>query len=185
MSQGIDFRDYKILPNDPSYRVTVDWEYLDNQIAMFAERRGLNMNPDYQRGRVWTDEQQIKYIEFIVSGGIGANEIRFNNPWLLGSVPPKNSDLTQLEVVDGLQRLTAVQRFNNNEIPVFGHYRREFQDRYPSYMTFTFIMGNYFYKKDVLKWYLAINSTGTPHSSDEIAPVNMMKMSGLVFKHLS
>jgi hypothetical protein len=33
--------------------------WLDRYVAM-----GLQLNPEFQRGNVWTEEQQIKYIEY-------------------------------------------------------------------------------------------------------------------------
>jgi len=39
----------------------------------------LQLNPDFQRGHVWIENQQIKYIEYILRGGKTARVIYLNN----------------------------------------------------------------------------------------------------------
>lgn len=39
--------------------------FINEQIKNY----NLNMNPEFQRGHVWTIDQQEKYIEFILRGG--------------------------------------------------------------------------------------------------------------------
>ena len=71
----------------------------------------LEMNPDFQRGHCWTENQQISFIESVLKGGAkNARVIYLNNPnW-------KHSDRTYKDFVcvDGLQRYTAIKRFINN-----------------------------------------------------------------------
>ena len=40
-------------------------EWLDRLI----NEEGLQLNPDFQRGHVWTEDQQVKFLEFILRGG--------------------------------------------------------------------------------------------------------------------
>ncbi|MCP4427239.1 MAG: hypothetical protein GY803_22350 [Chloroflexi bacterium] len=36
---------------------------------------GVDISPDYQRGHVWTREQQTKYVEHILRNGISGRDI--------------------------------------------------------------------------------------------------------------
>jgi uncharacterized protein with ParB-like and HNH nuclease domain len=49
----------------PSYRVNVPWDYLESHLSRYEEY-GLIYNPDFQRGYVWNEQQQIKYVEYIL-----------------------------------------------------------------------------------------------------------------------
>lgn len=45
---------------------------LDRVVACVEEQQaeaGLNLDPDFQRGHVWTARQQVKFIEFLLRGG--------------------------------------------------------------------------------------------------------------------
>lgn len=85
----------------------------------------LLLNPDFQRGNVWTEKQQVAYIEFLLKGGKSARVIYFNHPGWMGSFNG------QMVCVDGLQRITAIQKFINNEIKVFNTYYKDFEDHLP------------------------------------------------------
>lgn len=132
-----------------------------------AEREeGLDMNPDFQRGHVWTEDQQIKYIEFLLRGGKTARVIYLNNSsW--NKVSAKSANDTYV-CVDGLQRATAIKRFVKNEIRVFGLLFNEFEGS-PRMMQGVLINVNDLKtRKEVLQWYLEFNSGGTVHSEEEI-----------------
>jgi len=52
------------------YSVSVAWEYLEDWLAEFCGGGiAVDLDPDYQRGHVWTEEQQIAYVEFKLRGG--------------------------------------------------------------------------------------------------------------------
>lgn len=76
--------------------------------------------------------------------------------------------------VDGLQRITACLRFLNNEIPVFGHFLSEYEDSLSNLIALEFVINDLPTKKDVLKWYIELNTGGTVHSEEEIARVKNM-----------
>jgi hypothetical protein len=129
------------------------------------------MCPDFQRGHVWTEQQQIAFVEFLLQGGKSGKDIMFNHPGWMKSF---EGDFV---LVDGLQRLTAVLRFLKDEISVFGGVKcSEFEDKLPSSISLCFHINDLPTKAAVLKWYLEMNSGGTPHSEEEIARVqNMLK----------
>ena len=45
-------------------------EYIDHETEA-----GLVLNPDFQRGHVWTEEQQTAYIEYLLMGGMSGRTI--------------------------------------------------------------------------------------------------------------
>lgn len=76
------------------------------------------------------------------------------------------------EVVDGLQRITAVRKFLRNEIPAFGYLYHQFETRMPwSRWSFKWRVLALETWEEVLKLYLMINSGGVVHSPEEIARV--------------
>jgi hypothetical protein len=78
-------------------------------------------------------------------------------------------------IVDGKQRLSAVLDFLDNKIKAFGHLYSEYEDKYfLGGIDFIFKVNNLATKSDVLRWYLDINNSGTPHSTNEIQRVREM-----------
>lgn len=135
-----------------------------------VQENNLQMVPDFQRGHVWTEEQQIAYVEFFLRGGKSGRDFYFN--W--------NEDTNEYICVDGLQRTTALDRFVKEEIQVFGQYFEDFGfskreaggQPFPEYTVNIF--QNHLGRKDVLEWYIKMNSGGTPHTRGEIEKVKQM-----------
>lgn len=177
------FSDFFSGIEDAHYQIHVDWDDIDRALETYTERRNQTFDeliPDYQRGHVWTEQQQREYVEWKISGGIGYDIVCLNVPGLLGNIPPRNPkpELTKVEIVDGLQRLTAVRKFIHGDLSVFGGFvYEEFEEKHPpSRLHFIFKCNCLWYRKDVLNWYLALNSKGTPHSVEEIDRVrNLLK----------
>lgn len=87
-------------------------------IASFHEQNQLekyNFDPPYQRRSVWSEEKQSYFIDSILR----------NFP-----IPPiflhrkidTDTGRTSFDVIDGKQRLTAIARFINNDIPAANEY---------------------------------------------------------------
>lgn len=129
----------------------------------------LQMNPDFQRGHVWTDEQQVAYIEFLLRGGNSGRGMYFNCPSWHDPVEP--GAYNEFVCVDGLQRLTAIKRFMHDEIRVFGSKYSDFTDSLRLTNTVRLHVNDLKTKAEVLQWYLEMNAGGTPHSKDEIQRV--------------
>jgi len=77
--------------------------------------------------------------------------------------------------VDGLQRITAIQGFIGNRFPVFGSFFWEYRDRMDIMNTVRVHVNDLKTKKEVLTWYIEMNSGGTPHSKTEIARVSALR----------
>lgn len=164
---------YQEIPRLPRayYRVNVQWDGLDNQLHRYKETYDLDLQPDFQRAHVWTREQQIKYVEWILRGGESGRDIFLNCP---GWQSLRRTG--QLVLVDGLQRITAALAFLHDEIPVFGNtYCSDFEDTVlASDADFIFHVANLKTRKDILEWYIAINSGGTIHTNGEIEKVRKL-----------
>lgn len=151
-----------------TYQVNTPLRNLLNVLKEWVEDYGLQLNPDFQRGYVWTQEQQIKYVEYLLKGGKSARVVYLNHPgWM-------NSYKGDFVCVDGLQRLTACSDFLNNKFPVFGVLYKDFEDRISNDVDLLVNVNNLKTKREVLQWYLEMNSGGTVHTIEELNKVRNM-----------
>ena len=160
-------KDMRTLTRSPNYRINLEWERLQDAIYRYTNVYKFDMNPDFQRGHVWTKEQQVKYVEFVLSGGESSKDIYCNCPGWMG-------DSGQMVLVDGKQRITAALKYINNEIKAFGLYRFEINKRLPSWAEFIWHVNDLPHKHQVLTWYLEMNSGGTPHTQEELDSVRKL-----------
>jgi len=150
------------------YEIDLDWDYLEEWLESQKNTRipesGIDLDPDFQRAHVWTPEQQVSYVEFILRGGESGRVLYWNHPNWQGSFKG------YLTLVDGKQRLEAVRAFLRNEIPAFGSLLKDMESRFlrKTGSGFKMRIARLKTRKDVLNWYLMINSGGTPHTSEEL-----------------
>jgi hypothetical protein len=169
----VNFNEIPKKTRDGRYRIDADWNDIERIIERYTNEYKLEVNPDFQRGHVWTEAQQIAYIEHVLQGGKASNELRFNCiGWMKTYEGP-------MVLVDGLQRLTAVRRFLRDEIRAFGHTCTELKvpehhHRVPSDYAFVIYINDLRSRKDVLQWYLELNGGGTVHSQDELNRVKAL-----------
>jgi uncharacterized protein with ParB-like and HNH nuclease domain len=162
------------------YEVTVLWEDLEYTLQRFERNFSVNLNPDFQRKHVWSKLQQRQYVEFVLQGGQSGKIILFNHPnWM-------KSFEGHMVLVDGKQRLHAVQQFLHNDLEAFGYTYKEYTDRLQ--MTqhyFLFNINNLQYRTEVLQYYIDFNTGGTTHTHDEIAKVHhLLQMETTKISHL-
>ena len=158
-----------------TYSVDIGWDFLEEQIDSYVKESNLQLEPDFQRGHVWTTEQQVKYVEFCLKGGKSSRNLLFNNPnWS----HDKSETYNDFVLVDGLQRLTAVLKFLRNELVVFNNnYFKDFTDKPRVTLRgqrFHIYINDLSSKKEVLQWYLDLNSGGVIHSEEELNKVKSM-----------
>lgn len=171
----------------PRYSVDVAYSDTEWQIQRYAESYdGFDENPDFQRGHVWTQEQQIKFVEATIKGTVGdtGRTITLNCPDFQRD-QSSDSDLKGFVVVDGLQRLTAMRKFLKGEFRIFSdvidggcdyEYFLNTKFSLKRMVGFRFSVLNYQYKRELLDYYIAFNDGGTVHSVDEINRIkNMLK----------
>lgn len=144
--------------------------YIEDEIVEMH----LILNPEFQRGHIWSESQQIAWIEYHLRGGKSGNTIYLNNP-SLHTVWNMPGEYNEYVCVDGLQRITAAQRFIHNEIKIFGSWFDEFEDkRWLINHVIHVNINNLKSEKEVLQWYIDMNAGGTPHTFKEIQRVEKM-----------
>jgi hypothetical protein len=156
---------------EAQYQCHTEWPYVEVWLEEHRTLKcGLELVPEFQRGHVWTEAQQIAYVEYRLRGGLGADVIYWNCPGWMGDWRGP------MQLVDGLQRLTAVRRFLANELPIFGHLFREYADRLRLCRgaVFVFAVNDLSSYADILKWYIDLNSGGVVHSPEEIDRVRKL-----------
>jgi hypothetical protein len=170
----IKYTDIKKFPF-ASYRADISLDYTMDILSKYIYEYGFEMNPEFQRGHVWTPEQQISYMEFRLKGGLSGKDIYFNDPYWQSISPRKGYN--RLVCVDGLQRLSAAMSFLLGEIPVFGSYVHEYEQGLIMsglHQMFTFHIAKLKSHKEVMEWYVSLNQGGTPHRQEEIEKVKLM-----------
>ena len=154
------------------------FNYLEHWLSLEGEavKHGIDLSPDFQRGHVWNEAQQISYVENVLRRIVDESglTIRFNCPtWretkLLGNLPE------QVVCIDGLQRLTAIRRFINKDLPVFGlEYENLPMRVILRDLQLVIKMYDFQNREELLEFYLDINGGGTPHSSEELERVKSL-----------
>jgi hypothetical protein len=143
------------------------WLAEENEVV----KHGVQLTPDFQRGRVWTEEQQVHYIQNVLRGLVddGGLTIRFNCPSWKEDQADDSDLLDQVACIDGLQRLTAILEFVQGDIDVFGYQAYQLpMARIMRDHQLVIKMYDFQYKSDLLNYYLDINSGGTPHTQEEL-----------------
>jgi hypothetical protein len=104
-------------------------------------------------------------VEYILKGGMSGRDIYFNCPgWMI-------SFEGDFVLVDGKQRLNALMLFLQNKISVFGYRLKEFEDKMTTMNSLNFHINNLKTKREVLQWYLEMNSGGVVHTKKELDKV--------------
>lgn len=153
---------------------TLDMRSLDVALGRVSdhiiEDYNLNMSPDYQRGKVWTQEQKAYYMGFILEGG--------KTLPLIINVPSDTE--AYAEIVDGKQRLTAIQEWLNGKFAATLHdgtevYLSDFKDDVSLRLLNTSVRIKFglvkLSRREVLEYYLRFNTGGSIHTEDEIEKV--------------
>jgi hypothetical protein len=152
----------------------VEWNDLEWKLDSYTTEYDLDLDPDFQRGHVWSPDKQIAYVEYILRGGQFSRHIIFNCAgWM--------KDFTgRMTLVDGKQRLQAVRLFMRNELPIFGgYYLKDYQlgkskSKVPRSCSFMFYINDLETRKEVLKFYLDLNSGGVVHTPEELGRVRKL-----------
>lgn len=168
----------------PVYTVALLWRNLKNSLESFGQDYGgLVMEPDFQRGHVWTPEQQRHFIENALRGVISQAglTIQFNCPDFDYRGNLKKDVENSFVCMDGLQRITAVMKYIDGEIKPFGYSIHDFENTSfrlsGSNLRFQLCVYNMQTRAEILQHYIDINAGSTPHTKDEIDRVrNLLKV---------
>lgn len=163
-----------------NYGADVPLGYLERWLTSQGDE--LDLDPDFQRGHVWTPDQQSRFMEFLLRGGKSSRTIYWNHPSYTNSPSPNCSLPPKLVIVDGKQRLTTLRLFLQDKVNVFGHPYSQYEDPKnilgPSGPNLRMQINNLQTRKEVLQWYLELNDGGTVHTSEELTRVRSL-MTGL------
>jgi hypothetical protein len=142
-----------------------DWQEKPQESNPFGYRTVMGFNlPSWQRGLVWTERQKIAFIESAWRGiGIGAYTY---NVAEIGSA-------YDYLLIDGQQRMNAIECYLADEFPVFGYRWSEVTDVDRRMWSMTTIFGSYVTDtkdEDYLRnYYDLMNFGGTAHRESERA----------------
>lgn len=161
---------------DRAYEVDVPLHRLqawsdDHHRDLAAAGGGVELNPDFQRGHVWTESQRVAYCEAFLRRAAPAT-LLFNCPsFATGGVRAGDLSPNVLQCVDGLQRYTALCDFAAGKLAVFGGLQAADFDNTPfDIRRFRAHMVVYGFsnRADVLRLYLDLNAGGSVHSQEEL-----------------
>ena len=167
-NKKVNYRDLPRFTGDGHYNMDLGFNEFIGQIQDW-QRMGLDLTPDFQRGHVWTEAQQIAFIEFLIKGGVSPI-IRLNHSDWMNFRQPNPTFV----VVDGLQRITAIVRFLQDEIKAFGYFFSEYESNLGRGITVRININNLKTRKEVLSWYIELNTGGTVHTDEEIEKVKKL-----------
>lgn len=135
----------------------------------------LDLQPDFQRGHVWSRDKQVAFVGNLIRGSAPAT-LRFNCPGWTGRNKPGDLPPADMVCVDGLQRLTAIRAFLAGEFTVFGETAQSL-DRTAFDLNrrmVTFEVFDIAWRADLLAFYLDINSGGVNHTAEDLDRVRAM-----------
>ena len=165
------FRQYYITPD---FKGTENMGIRSLARAMKDPDFRIDLDPDFQRGRVWTQENQSDFVGFFLSGGMVPPVVVWDRPHPETRV-----------VVDGKQRLTSLLNWFNGEIPAHLENERIFvSDLDPEEfrlwtsttsgptVVLQYTAGS---RKEILDFYLRLNGCSVPHTKEEIDRVRALR----------
>lgn len=137
----------------------------------YTGRRVLGYKlPVWQRGSVWTDDQCVRFLQSIYMGvGLGSYMVNYSASGL--------NDDTHLILLDGQQRLRAIERYWNNEIAVPGDDGRSYlwsdltaaEQAHFLRIPFPWVNTNYAKDEQLREAYNRHNFGGTQHQDGQQA----------------
>lgn len=153
------------------------WHTIREMVEGRCKSERLDLSPDYQRGAVWTRQQQREFVGFLLDGGecpkivIQRYESGANAP------AGRKRDYYDLpaEVIDGQQRLRAICAWMNDEIDALTPEGDSlwFRDSNEIDRRGLVLVLHYvdLPRVERLRYYIKLNRGGTVHTEQEIARV--------------
>lgn len=119
---------------------------------------GVDFNPSYQRGLVWSNEDEEKLIESIFNR-VDIGKFVFINLGISNDI--------MYEVLDGKQRLTTLYKYFTDEFKYKGYYYSELPLKYKHIFDGTGLAvavtnREGLKEEDILNYFLRLNTTGKP-----------------------
>jgi len=163
------FRDIQQYPR-AHYQVHVSLDYLTEHVRGYADSYGFTVDPEYQRGHVWTMEQRTAYVEHLLMGAETGLEIIVNVENFHSREPNKPQGVA--EVLDGKQRITSLLMFMRDEVRAFGRLASEFEGKPRNvHIIWKVVDLN---PVETMRLYVMLNAGGTAHTKEEIERVRAL-----------
>ena len=149
-------------------RLSFSTRTIDSLIST-AYHFGLDMDPDYQRGYVWTDEDRVALIDSV-----------FNNIDI-GKFVLVHNDYTDeylYEILDGKQRVRALLDFYENRFPYKGKYFNDLSIRDQFWFcqkTIPVAEVDKTNRKALLRYFLMLNTAGKTMAQEHLDSVRKME----------
>lgn len=172
---------YGIVRPLPTPAYTVDWHIgmLEETLAgierdMLDSKGVFELEPDFQRGHVWSDAQRIAYVEALIrkTAPVG---LLFNCPgWTRTEGGGGDIAANTFQCIDGLQRLTAVRKFMAGRFKAFDKYSAADLKGSPFDLAryrMQVAVYEFSTRAELLQFYLDLNSGGTVHAPSELERV--------------
>lgn len=159
--------------NMPSHRVhpvqsyTVQIQDLKKTLVFMADGMRVELDPEYQRGYVWSEDQKERYVEHFFSSGMSGMDIYWNCPNWTHQGETEQDD-TVIEILDGKQRLNAMLGYLDDKVKCYGKYCSEIGGHPRPFFSFTFHVLEFKTREQVVQWYLGMNNGGTVHTDDDL-----------------
>ncbi len=165
-----------------TYEVDCQWQHLAGLLERLGkDYGGLDLCPDFQRGHVWTQDQQRHFVENVLRGIVSTSGllVQFNCAnWKLDYDETKSDLPLGLQCIDGVQRMTAVSEFLAGRVHPFGLGLDDLENSSfsPINLSYRFRIAvhDYAWRADLLQHYLDLNAGGTPHPASEIERVRAL-----------
>ncbi len=155
----------ELIPNYNSSRDNWSTGSIDG-LLMKTLYFGTNSNPTYQRGYVWTEEDEVRLIDSVFNGSDIGKFIFLKYEW----------PVTDVDVLDGKQRLNTLVRFITSQFKYKGLYwhqisrsdRSRFEDRTVQYAE---LDAKNFTEADKLRLFLRVNAAGVPQDESHLSAI--------------
>lgn len=186
---SINLRSWRVEIPGANQGVHESWEFLSECVTgkRFRSHRTeaeppWDLNPDYQRGPVWTPEHQGRFIGHVLAGGVQP-PIYVQRYRSIKNSPVKEYWTVPEEVIDGQQRLRAITAFMTGEVPALVQHETGpatywYEDMDRSEQSFSILYSVIIYvdikRADRLRFYLRLNGEGIPHTAEELSHVRAL-----------
>ena len=122
----------------------------------------INYNAWYQRDYVWTEKEQVEFIQNLIMGlPVGEISVVLDTTCKEGT--------KYIEVVDGKQRLITLKKYLNDEVVVWGKVYSDLSPadkRFLSNMILPYTDLSAQSEKDKLEYFYRVNFSGVPQSEE-------------------
>jgi len=172
------------LEEDQDVRFNYQQRDLISLINMMLREYGIDLEPEYQRGNVWSKQQKYDLIDSIFKNiDIGKFAV-IKRPW--GKNPNVPATPKLYEMLDGKQRLTALFEYYTGRFKYRGKYFYELchKDKgHFKHYSVSYAESSPLTKEQKYRYFLKLNTTGIPVDINHIKKVRELWLKEQVKKN--